>query len=331
VKQAALERLTDNLIAQLRRKPGQYFDWEKLAAKLLVDRPAVERAVELAGEWEYKLRANRSKGVKFVAPPDLLTSTEILYGLRTRWLGRTVFAYRSVKSTNDVAAKLVSEGAPEGAIVTADEQTRGRGRLGRSWYSPPRTGIYLSVILRPALRPEDAPGLSVMTAVALADTISAWRPGLVQIKWPNDVWINGRKTAGILTELSAERSKVHHVMVGVGINVNQQAGDFPEELHKTATSLRRELRRKVDRLDLLRTFLVNFEAEYQRYLRYRLKKAHARIRKYSALIGQKVTLQLGQSRRSGLVKDINRTGALVLQSDSGLEAVTAGEVTVVKE
>jgi len=331
VKQAALERLTDHLIAQLRRKPGQYFDWEKLAARLLVDRPAVEQAVKLAGDWEYKLRTNRSKGVKFVAPPDLLTSTEILYSLRTRWLGRTVYAYQSVRSTNDVAAKLVSEGAPEGAIVTADEQTRGRGRLGRSWYSPPRTGIYLSVILRPALRPEDSPGLSVMTAVALADTISAWQPGLVQIKWPNDVWINGRKTAGILTELSAERNKVHHVTVGVGINVNQRGVDFPPELHKTATSLRRELRRKVDRLELLRMFLVNLEAEYQRYLRYRLKKAHARIRKYSALIGHQVTLQFGQSCRTGLVKDIDRAGALVLQTDSGLEAVTAGEVTVIRE
>ena len=330
MNQTERDSLTDNLISHLRKKPGQYFAWEKLASKLQVERSEIDAALALAADWEYKLRVNRTKGVKFVAAPDLLTSTEILHGLKTRRLGRIVHAYRSVKSTNDLAARLAEDGAPEGVIVTAEEQTKGRGRLGRNWYSPPKTGIYLSIILRPTFPPEDAPGLSVMTAVALADTLIKWRPGLVQIKWPNDIWINGRKTAGILTELSAERNGIHHVIVGVGINVNHRAGDFPEDLRATATSLRRELRRKVDRVALLRLFLANFEKEYTAYLKYRLRKSLARVREYSALLGRAVTLQSGQLRRTGVVKDIDRNGALILQTVTGLETITAGEVTVVK-
>ena len=325
-----LDNLTDKLIGHLRKKPGQYVAWAKLGSKFKLEQSTLEQAATLADQWEYKLRRNRKRGIKFVAAPDLLTSTEILWSLKTRRLGRTVHACGCVKSTNDLAAKLAEEGAPEGVIVTAEEQTRGRGRQGRRWYSPPKTGIYLSIILRPSFPPEDAPGLSVMTAVALADAISKWKPGLVQIKWPNDVWINGRKTAGILTELFAERNGIHHVIVGVGINVNQQAGDFPEDLRATATSLHRELRRRVDRLELLRLFLVNFEKEYTTYLKYRLKKSLTRVRKYSALLGHEVTIQYGQSRRTGQVKAINETGALILQTADGPETVTAGEVTVVK-
>jgi BirA family biotin operon repressor/biotin-[acetyl-CoA-carboxylase] ligase len=331
LNQAERDNLADRLISYLRRKPGQYFDWEKLMSKLQVKRTDVVAALARANDWEYKLRINRAKGVKFVAPPDLLTSAEILHGLKTRRLGRIVHAYRSVKSTNDLAAKLADDGALEGVIVTAEEQTRGRGRLGRDWFSPPKTGVYVSIVLRPAFPPEDAPGLSVMTALALADTLVKWRPGLVQIKWPNDLWINGRKVAGILTELSAERNGINHVIVGVGINVNHRAGDFPPDLRTTATSLRRELHRKADRLEILRLFLLNFEKEYAAYSRSRLKKSLPRVRKYSALIGRQVTLQSGHTRLTGVVKDFDPNGALILQTSTGLETITAGEVTVVKQ
>ncbi len=331
MKKADLEKIADNLIAHIRKRPEHFFPREKLAAKLMVTPEVLDQAIALAADWEYKLKVRKSAGVAFVAAPDLLTPTEIDHTLKTGWLGRTVYSYQSVKSTNDAAARLAGRGAPEGAIVTTEEQTEGRGRLGRVWHSPPGAGIYLSIILRPPLRPEDAPGIAIMTAVALADTISTYRPGLVQIKWPNDVWIDGRKTAGILTELSAEKSKINHVTVGVGINVNHMKRDFPEDLRTIATSLRRELRKKVDRLELLRLFLRNFEREYQKYLRYRLKKSHAKIRKYSALIGHEITLAFGKSRKTGLVKDIDRDGRLILQTDEGIETITAGEVTVVKE
>jgi len=331
VTQTELEILTDLAIALLRKRPGQYLSRKKLAAQLKTNLPTLERVFKQAALWEYKLRAHAIKGVKFIAAPDLLTSPEIRHALKTRRFGQTVHACRSVKSTNDLAAKLADEGAAEGVIVTSEKQTRGRGRLGRHWFSQPKTGIYVSIILRPEFPPEDAPGLSVMTAVALADAIAHCRPGLVQIKWPNDIWINGRKTAGILTELSAERDKITHVIVGVGINVNHTASDFPDDLRTAATSLRREMRRKVNRLELLRLFLLNFEREYEKYRKYRLKKSLSKVRKYSALIGREITLQSGQVRMTGMVKDIDSSGALLLQTATGVETVTAGEVTVVKQ
>ena len=326
-----LEQLADRLIALIRTKPNEYYSWDKLAAKLACDDPTLRRAVELAAAWDYKLKVRKTLGVSFVAAPDALISAEILHTLRAKRLGRTLHTFQTVQSTNDLAGQYADSGAPEGTIVTAEQQTKGRGRLGRIWFSPTGTGIYLSVILRPDLPPPGAPGLSVMTALALAETLTAYEPGLVQIKWPNDVLINGRKTAGILTELSAERRKVNHVIIGVGINVNQQPGMFPPEIRPHATSLRRELRRKIDRPALLRAFLYQLEREYDLYLKARLKKSRPRLRRYSSLIDRQITIQSGQTRTSGLVTDIDLDGRLVLQTASGVETIVAGEVTVVKE
>jgi BirA family biotin operon repressor/biotin-[acetyl-CoA-carboxylase] ligase len=331
VDAATLERHTDKLIAQIRRRPGRYYPWEKLAASLMISGENLRKVVDTALSWGYRLKVRKTRGVAFVAPPDAMIPTEIQYKLRTRWLAHTVYSFQSVKSTNDLAAQYAERGAPEGAIVTAEEQVQGRGRFSRVWFSPPGVGVYLSIILRPALRPEAAPGLSIMTALALADAVAALEPGEVKIKWPNDVLINGRKTAGILTELSAERNRVNHVVIGVGINVNQQPGMFPEDIRPEATSIRRESRHLVDRLELLRSFLVLFEREYQKYLRYRLRKSHARLKKYSSLIDQEITVKSGESQLTGLVKDIDRNGCLVLDTEFGVQTITAGEVTVVRK
>ena len=166
-------------------------------------------------------------------------------------IGHQVHAYQSVKSTNDIAVRLAESGAPDGTIVTAEQQTGGRGRFGRVWHSPSGCGVYLSVILRPTLHPEQAPGMSIMTALALAETLSEYLPGKIQIKWPNDVLISGKKTAGILTKLSADHKRISYVVIGVGININHRSENFPDELKPIATSVRIGLRRKCDRVALL--------------------------------------------------------------------------------
>ena len=331
MNKAELERQADILVAHLRRRPNQYHAWDKLAAQLMVTEQVLQEIVETVASWDYKLKVRKTLGVAFVAPPDALVPTEIQYKLRTRWLARTIYSFKAVKSTNDLAAKYATAGAQEGALVTAEEQLQGRGRLGRVWFSPPGVAVYTSIILRPALSPEATPGLSIMTALALADTFAAWDPGLVQIKWPNDVLLNGRKSAGILTELSAERNRVNHVIVGVGININQTPGMFPPEIRPIATSLRRELRHKVDRLEFFRSFLVHFEKEYEKYLRHRLRKSRSRLRRYSSLLGQEVTVRSGQSLISGQVTDIDPTGCLIMETTDGPRTVSAGEVTIVKK
>ena len=326
-----LERAADDLIACLRKKPKEYISWEKLASRLGLDRDKLIAALEVAASWDYKIKVRKKLGASFIAPPDFLTATEISHRLPARWLGKNLLCYGSVKSTNDIATEMAERGAVEGTIVTAEEQTKGRGRLGRHWHSPAGTGVYLSVVFRPRLRPDNAPGLSIATAVALADTLNVYLPNDVRVKWPNDVLVRGRKIAGILTELSAEGSRINHVIVGVGINVNQRAGEFPEEIRSLATSLRREVKRKVDRVRLLQQFLKNLEKQYEQYQVHRLAKSQAKIRRYSSLIGHEITIKAGKHQTTGVARDIDSDGCLILETAQGLVPVIAGEVTVVKK
>ncbi|RME19205.1 MAG: biotin--[acetyl-CoA-carboxylase] ligase [Candidatus Zixiibacteriota bacterium] len=325
------EDLADALLAVIRRKPGTPFETDKLARKLKVTTDELNAAVLQLADWDYRLRHSRRRGVTFVDAPDYLTATEIGWGLKTERIGNVIHAFKTVKSTNDLAMQLAESGAPEGTIVTAEQQTRGRGRLGRSWHSPPGTGIYVSIILRPRFKPERAPGLSIMTALALAEVINRYCPGETHIKWPNDLLLGNRKAAGILTELSADRGRIHHVIVGVGINVNQGVGHFPEGLRDTATSLRRFLKRKVRRVELLQRFLRRFEREYAEYRRHGLRKAQARLKRYSSLLGSEVVVRSGPSTIAGTAADIDRDGRLILLTPDSRRAISAGEVTVVKD
>lgn len=324
-----IEQLADRLLPVLRKKPGAFTDYDSLAQKLKADKPSVQEAIETLASWDYKLK-KRGEAVAFIEAPDVLTATEIAYGLKTKSIARNIFAYKAVKSTNDLAAEMAEGGQPEGTIVVADQQTKGRGRLGRRWYSPEGTGIYLSIVLKPEFPTEMAPAVSVLTAVALADTLVKYNPDDVRIKWPNDVLIGGRKVAGILTELAAEREKINHIIIGVGINVNQAAGDFPEEIRHLATSVRRSVKKKVRRVDLLQSFLANFEKEYAGYKRSGLKKSHAKIRKYSSLIGHEITIRSGRHEETGRAVDIDVDGRLVLERDGVKSLINAGEVTVAK-
>jgi BirA family biotin operon repressor/biotin-[acetyl-CoA-carboxylase] ligase len=324
-----IENLAGRLLAVIRKKPGNRFHLADLAKKLKAQPAEIDHAVKTLASWHYKLKKGR-ESVVFVEAPDLLTDIEIRHNLKTKAMGRHVYAHRSVKSTNDIAAKLAESGAADGSIVVSEEQTKGRGRLGRQWHSPPGVGIYVSIILRPDFGPQKAPAISIMTAVALADTFSLHCPGQVRIKWPNDVLLSGKKAAGILTELSAEKGQVNHIIIGVGMNVNQRSGDLPAELLRTATSLRRVLKHKVRRVDLLQSFLVNLEKEYRSYRKYSLKKSHARIRRYSSLIGRTVKLRTGRQITRGTAVDIDINGCLIVELDGVRKAVTAGQVTVVK-
>lgn len=328
---AALENAAEKLLAFIRKKPGEYFELARLMSRLSLQRVDLDEAISLLASWDYKLRLRKRKGVCFISAPDSLTDIEIQHHVRTKKIGRIVHAYNSLKSTNDLAAKMAESGSPEGTLVVAETQTRGRGRLGRVWYSPPGTGIYLSIILRPAFSPESAPGLSVMTALALAETINSYCPGETHLKWPNDVLIGRRKTAGILTELSADRGKINHVIVGVGINVNQGVGHFPEEIRAHATSVRRATKRKVRRVELLVAFLKQFEKEYAAYKKERLNKARPRLKKFSSLLGKEVTVRSGRTRTNGLATDIDANGRLILETKTGRVTISAGEVTIVKD
>ena len=323
------DRLAESLLALIRTRPGHAFDCTRLARKLKTSPEGVAAAAVTLADWEYRLK-RRKDTLVFISAPDLLTDIEIAYKLKTKRIGHALSCYRTVQSTNDALTQMAEAGAPHGTVVTSEEQTKGRGRLGRVWHSPAGTGIYVSILVRPPFLPERAPAISIMTAVALADAIRVYLPETVQIKWPNDVWISGRKVAGILTELSAEKGKIDYIVVGTGINVNHGVGNFPEELRPIATSIRRALKRKVSRIEVLQNFLRNFEHEYDGYVKYGLKKSHRKVRQYSALIGQPIAIRTGVHEVAGTAVDIDVAGRLIIERDGKRIPITAGEVTVVK-
>lgn len=324
-----LEQIADRLLLRIRRKPRKPVAVKALEKSLDLDHVTINTAARLLSFYDYRLKIC-GDSITFLSAPDKLIANEITYGLKTKWLGQNAVSYKAVKSTNDLAIETAERGARHGTIVTAEQQSRGRGRFSRSWYSPPGTGIYISVILRPRFKPERAPGLSIMTAVALADTTAQYCPKRVRIKWPNDLLIGGKKVAGILTELSAERNRIHHVIIGVGINVNHGIGSFPEEIRGIATSLRRATRRKINRVEFLQRFLVNLETEFERYSRHGLRKALPRVRRYSSLIGREVRVKVGRNITTGRAVDIAPDGSLLIESEGVSKAITAGEVTIVK-
>lgn len=327
---ARLNALSDGVLAALRSGRLQPSTVAQLAAEYDCQPSDVLFAIDLLRQTGYEITIDRKGAVRFVSAPDLLLPAEILHGLKTSFVGRTIYAYQSVQSTNHVAAQLAEAGAPDGAIVVAESQTRGRGRLGRSWHSPEKKGIYVSIILYPKIDPAEAPGLSVMTAVSLAATIRQYVSKEVTIKWPNDCLIAGRKTAGILTELAADRGKTEHVVVGVGINVFHSRKEFPREIARIATSIKAETKKKIRRIELLQRFLAQFEQDYRRFQEGGLKALHKKVLTYSDLIGKQVRLDVAGKIVSGTATDIDDYGNLVLVTPSGPRRFNAGEVTVVK-
>ncbi len=326
----ANEKLADNVLLYIRKKEGHFYSVSSLAKRFDTDISAIIDAYNRLKELGYRIDKNKNSEISFIEAADSLTSDEILYNLKTKFIGKYCHSFNRIKSTNDIASGLAEKGAEEGTIITAEEQTKGRGRLGRIWHSPPKCGIYVSIILRPKFKPEHAPGISIMAAVALADAISEYLPEKVKIKWPNDIILASKKTAGILTELSAEKNKINFLIVGIGINVNQTTGMFHEDIRKLATSIRRVLRRKLNRVELLNKFLINFEREYIIYNKQYLKKSLNKIRDYSSLLNNQISLRLGNRTIHGIARDIDQTGALIVETSDGEITVTSGEVTILK-
>ncbi len=255
----------------------------------------------------------------------------------TRLLGRPLRFLDTIDSTNTSAAKLAREGAAEGTIVIADAQTGGRGRLGRSWISPPGVNLYLSVILRPRKPPSAAPQLSLLASVAVSEAIARQTQLVPSIKWPNDVLVSGKKVCGILTEMQANGSQLRSVIVGIGVNINAPLASFPEELQDTASSLFLMRGEPIDRAAFTVRLLTHLEKLYVLWLEEGFPAVGAAWEGYaSELLGKPITVTAPEGRISGTVRGIDRDGALLVESvspegpSSRVRRVLTGEVTVVE-
>ena len=302
----------------------------RIAREIGVSRSTVWRWVEQLRKLGVHVKGQRRTGYFLEKVSDILTPDQLRRRLKGNLFGKRVFHFFKTDSTNRVAMELGYAGEPEGAVVLAEEQTAGRGRAGRAWHSERGTGLYFTVLLRPRLSPAQAPLLTMLAGLSARDAIEAQTGLTPELKWPNDLLVNGKKVGGILTEMHAEPSVVRFVIVGIGINVNQDK--FPVELAPIATSLRRESGKMNYRLELLVRLLTQFEADYNRYLRSGAAFVVERFLKVSDFTnGRRVRVDSGSESYMGTTAGLSSEGLLLVERENGtLVTVIAGDVTEVR-
>ena len=316
------------ILGIFKKADGLWVSGEKISEKLSISRTAIWKHVQSLRKEGYSIESCRNRGYLLLGSPDILTKEEIQARLKTRVFGKDQIIYfTETDSTNTRAKVLAASNAPEGTIVLAENQTMGKGRKKRSWHSRPHKGIYLSIIMRPSLSLMEAGGMTLLTIVALYESLMPLVQAKAIIKWPNDILINDKKIAGILTEIDAGADQVEYCIIGVGINVNNSAEDFPEELREKATSIALETGREVSRLQLVQNFLETFEYYYNFFQENGLSAIIEKWKNYSDIIGKEVTIGEVNKKHSGTVTDIDNYGRLILiDAKGGTQMIISGDM-----
>jgi BirA family biotin operon repressor/biotin-[acetyl-CoA-carboxylase] ligase len=321
-------RKLDRFIQLLLANATVFVSGEKLAEPLKVSRMTICNWVHRLREQGMVIETKPKIGYRLAQVPDLLLPQLIKRELRTKVLGKSLYHYFQVKSTNDVAHQLAQEGAAEGALIMAEMQTQGRGRLGRDWYSEKSVGIYLSLILRPDLKPRFAAIINLVAAVAVSQAIENTCSLTTDIKWPNDVLVNNKKCSGILTEMSADLDQIKYIVVGVGINVNHPS--FPKSLQGRASSLFLEGGRRFSRIEIILAFLRYFEDLYlELHKQGSAPVLEQWIRRSSFARGKEVSIDLGDRTIRGTTVGLGKEGTLQVKLRSGqIEDIMSGDVVL---
>ncbi|WP_407407135.1 biotin--[acetyl-CoA-carboxylase] ligase [Peribacillus sp.] len=309
--------LRTKLMQALSKANGTFISGQEIAEYIGCSRTAVWKHIEdLRGEG-YMVEAVRKKGYRIVSAPEKVSESEIQFGLETKALGKMIHYQESVESTQKIAHQLANEGAEEGTLVIAEEQVSGKGRLMRSWHSPKFSGIWMSLILRPKIPLHQAPQLTLLAAVAVAQAIEDVTELQPQIKWPNDLLINRKKVTGILTEMQAESDRIHSVIIGIGMNINQQKEDFPEDLQEKASSLSIESGVKISRAKVIQRVLLRLEDLYTLYLQEGFMPIKLLWESYAISLGQILKASTVNDTIVGKALGITDAGVLLLEDDQG--------------
>lgn len=315
------------ILTILRESEG-YVSGQQLCEQMHVSRTAVWKVIEQLKKEGYTIEAVRNKGYRLTESPDVMSSAEIESLLETAWAGRDVLYLDETDSTNAQAKKLGEAEGKHGTLIVSDRQTAGKGRRGRGWDSPSGASIYMSILLRPDILPDKAPMLTLVMALAVARAVREITGEEAGIKWPNDIVLNKKKICGILTEMSAEIDYINHVVIGVGINVNTE--DFPEEIKKTATSLFIETGKKWKRSEFIAVVMKYFEEYYEIFLKTQNLKMLQEI--YNGFLVNKdaqVRVLEPGNEFDGWALGINETGELLVRkADGEITEIYAGEVSV---
>lgn len=314
------------ILTMLREQDG-YVSGQEICNKFGVSRTAVWKAINQLKEMGYEIEAVSNKGYHLVSAPDVMNEAELKSLLHTQWAGEHVFYYNSIDSTNTKAKELAEQGYPGGTLVVSDQQIAGRGRRGRNWESPAGTGIFMTLMLKPDINPNNASMLTLVAALATARAIAEVTGADAKIKWPNDIVVNGKKICGILTEMSAQFDYISHIVIGIGINVHNES--FPEEIRQTASSLLLECGRRFHRADIIESFLRHFEECYAKFLE--TEDLELLLKDYNALLvnmQKQVKVLDPKEPFEGKAIGITKKGELIVDTWESRKLVSSGEVSV---
>ena len=315
-------------ILRLLRSADGYISGQELCNRFGVSRTAVWKAINQLKEAGYEIEAQQNKGYRLMAAPDLMTEAEIKSLMYTDWVAKEVLYFDTIDSTNTKAQELAEKGYPSGTLVVADKQESGKGRRGRSWVSPSGTGIFMTLMIKPDINPNNASMLTLVAALAVAKAITSVTGEKALIKWPNDIVVNGKKVCGILTEMNAQFDYINHIVVGIGINVHNES--FPEEISQMASSLMIEAGgKRFHRAQIIAETMSYFEQYYDIFLK--TQDLSALVREYDELLvnrNKSVRVLDPKEPFDGKAMGITPKGELIVDTWESRKLVSSGEVSV---
>lgn len=315
-------------ILRLLRSADDYISGQELCNRFGVSRTAVWKAINQLKEAGYEIEAQQNKGYRLMAAPDLMTEAEIKSLMHTEWVAKEVLYFDTIDSTNTKAQELAEKGYPSGTLVVADKQESGKGRRGRSWVSPSGTGIFMTLMIKPDINPNNASMLTLVAALAVAKAITSVTGEEAMIKWPNDIVVNGKKVCGILTEMNAQFDYINHIVVGIGINVHNES--FPEEISQMASSLMIEAGgKRFHRAQIIAETMSYFEQYYDTFLK--TQDLSALVREYDELLvnmNKAVRVLDPKEPFDGKARGITPKGELIVDTWESRKLVSSGEVSV---
>ncbi|MEL7565194.1 MAG: biotin--[acetyl-CoA-carboxylase] ligase [Dehalobacterium sp.] len=318
-----------NAILKLLKGNSEYLSGEEISNILGVSRTAIWKHIRTLKSEGYVIESQTKLGYLLLKVPDRMYPEEIKGYLKTAQIGGTILYEDTVDSTNITAKDIADQGFEEGTVVVAEMQTAGKGRLGRGWHSSYGTGIWMSVMVRPTIMPVDAPKITLLTAISVAQAIRQETGVSPGIKWPNDILIKGKKVCGILTEIKADMDLIHYIIVGIGINVNES--EFSSDISNIATSLKMETGRDINRVKMAAAVLNNWEENYFEFLQRGFSRIKSAWREFSINLGQEVTVTTLKDTIQGRAIDIDDDGLLLVEDNRGtLHKIVAGDVSLRK-
>lgn len=318
--------MRDKVINIILDNNKEFISGEEISKRLGITRSAVWKHIKSLKEEGYNIESINKKGYRLVEKPkDLLSAQNIGYGLNTRFVGKHIIHLETIDSTNSYAKQIASEQS-NGTVIISEEQTKGRGRLGRLWDSKAYEGIWMSIILKPEMLPYKAPFLTIIAGVSIAKALNNLGVN-VGIKWPNDLILNDKKLCGILTELSAEIEQINHIVLGIGMNVKNKS--FPSEIENIATSLYKE-GYEISRVDIVREILVQLEKYYMDYINDNNNEEIIDLYKeYSVVLNKKIYILKNDEKELVECVDINLYGNLIVKKkDGSIIEIMSGEVSI---